>query len=270
MRYILPFCALCAFLLAPMEIMAKQVTIIFNTGYPPFVSNGQANAESVVQGMVPDILRQFDKEHDEYELRFVRVPLGRMGEELADGKGDAIGVLNYTFMPPELRNNFKYTQPYWQTGDNIITLKGNGFTFDGPNSLKGKKVGVITGYTYFGLDAMLQSDSAKVYRVRNAEMLLRMLIEGRVQMIIANRHAIMSMLQENAIPQDTVSVIEPPLYDFPHCAVVRKDRPEFFKKLNAFIEKSRHNGFIRSVQQKWLGSTAKSATTNAHDTRAHQ
>ncbi len=159
----------------------KRVTLkvaIEDAGYFPF--NYQEDGKT--KGFSIDVLSYFE-ENSNYDFEFVIRPWPRSLYLVAQGKIDLILTL---FKNPEREQTYHFIEPsYAYEVSQLFTLANYKLNYDGQlNQLTPYSIGTTREYLYG--KAFDQADYLTKLSVLNEEILLKLLLAKRVDMIIAN------------------------------------------------------------------------------------
>ena len=83
-------------------------------------------------------------------------------------------------------------------------------------------------------------------------MLFRLLIEDRVDCIIANKHMVLFGLPRAGFDASQIVISAIPVYEFELMPVVQKSSTSFLTKMNVFIRDSKSNGFLQQVNSRYF------------------
>lgn len=231
----------------------ESVVMVFGRGYPPFYSLGHhdGNEQDTMHGAFIDFLSAFEREYG-YSIRKIRLPRLRMNEWIRDGRADAFSLNSPLFTPEEDKAVLQFTQPIWRSGDHLVVLASSPIRRADLESLGGKRLGLVYGNGYGPLEPMLESGAVKQQRVYRAEQLPALLLGGRVAGYVGNRHVAPWIWEIQGFRPKQFRVIEPPLYEFDLAIGVRKEQGQLLRDLNEFIGRSRENGLLDSINQRYF------------------
>lgn len=140
------------------------------------------------EGLYFDLVSEFNRRSDKYIFELVYVPRPRINKMLANDELD--GVLlgaNPKWFNDNEQTKFLWTSPVLEDTDNIVSSANTPFDYQGPDSLKGKSVGGIQGFYYFGIDELVKLGQIARYDARREVELLTLLQKGRVDTAIVSR-----------------------------------------------------------------------------------
>ena len=131
-----------------------------------------------------------------YSLEVAVVPWARAERGVQEGRYDLL--LNVWMTEPR-KDHLTFTQPFATNEIKFIKRKGDPFEFDGLESLRGKRVGVIRGYGYD--EAFLHSRLFEREEVSELMENVRKLLAGRIDLT----------LEDVLVAQSVISGTEPAL-----------------------------------------------------------
>lgn len=80
-----------------------------------------------------------------------------------------------------------WSEPVLTLSDVLISSPDSPVRYSGPRSLEGKTIGCITNYQYPKLDPLFKSGKATRYNVNKDDILLRMVMAGRVECVVMDK-----------------------------------------------------------------------------------
>lgn len=107
--------------------------------WPPFVQQDQMN-----KGISVEIVTEAFKTQG-YDVDFKIMPWTRALNDVREGRVD---VLVATWFTQERTAYLNYSTPYLENSLKFIKRKGDGFEYQGLDSLSGKNVGIVRNYGY--------------------------------------------------------------------------------------------------------------------------
>lgn len=253
LRCLLPATLLILTLLSPARA-SETIIMVFSGGYPPFYSMESPDGVSAspLSGAFVEFLNAFERENPHYAIRKKRLPRARMDDALLDGTAHAFSLNSPLFVDEENRQHFRFSTPIWRTGDHLIVLDDSSIRSPDPVELEGKRLGIIHGNGYGPLDDPIKRGRIKANAVYRPEQLMDMLLAGRIDGYVGNRHTEPFIWMQKRSDADRFKRLDPPLYEFDLCVMVRKDCPEFLDALNTFIARSRENGFLDGLNARYF------------------
>ncbi|MFW7526459.1 transporter substrate-binding domain-containing protein [Vibrio ostreicida] len=141
--------------------------------WPPFVQKDASNP-----GVAVEIVKAAFKSQG-HEVDFKIIPWTRALNEVKDGR---IDVLIGTWYTDERATYLNYSDPYLENSLKFIKLKGDGFEFNGIDSLSGKTVGMIRNYGYG--DAFLNATNFKKPEANDLVSNAKKLIAKRIDLTL--------------------------------------------------------------------------------------
>jgi polar amino acid transport system substrate-binding protein len=176
---------------------------------------------------------------------FVTNPFETIIQGLNASKYDAvIGSLTVT---DERKQQVDFTLPYYTTGAQIYVQADN-TDITGPDSLSGKKIGVVKASTYLSM-AQEMTDKDKAIGFDSDVIALQDLVAGRVDAVITDQ-----IVGGLAIKKGlAIKAVGEPFAVADQAIAVRKDEPELLANLNKAIEEAKADGTYKALSMKWLG-----------------
>ena len=180
-------------LLASSMTFAKPLVKIAADEWMPYTGAPGDSTEGLTVKLTRHIL-----ETAGFEVNYSLVPWNRALKLCQEGKLDLLLVMYKE--DADSAGLLVHKEPMGYSQNKFFTAKTSSWTYQGPASLKGQKLGVIDGYSYAGLDDYIQehkkSDSLQVSfgndPVGNN---LKMLIKGRISVLLEDELVIQNKAQ---------------------------------------------------------------------------
>jgi len=160
---------------------------------PPFIVDVEKK-----QGLYFDFARFLNQKSERHQFETVFVPRNRLELMISKGQlnGALIGVSPIWFKDvPETK--YLWTKSIFKDRDEVISLKSAPFEFETANSMKGKRLGGVMGFSYFGINKLV--NSGEIFRddTIGEKQVLMMILTGRVDMGIVSRSTFNYLLARN-------------------------------------------------------------------------
>ena len=160
---------------------------------PPFIIDVDKE-----QGLYFDLARVLNQKQKDIFFKTVFMPRNRLDLMIEQGKldGAVIGVSPIWFKDKS-ENKYFWTENFFSDRDEVISLKEKAIEFDGPQSITGKKLGGVMGFSYFGINALVEQ--GKIYRddTIGEKQILMMILTGRVDIGIVSLSTYSYLLKNN-------------------------------------------------------------------------
>ncbi len=137
--------------------------------------------------------------------------------------------------------------------DAVFVRANSAKCYSSIEDLRGVTLGVIRGYGYGFLDEPLANGTIREYRVSRHELLYKMLLHERLDAIVDNIHVLPYKVERMGIDINEFRACRPVLYSFDLSMYVRTEKKDFLNDFNAFVKSSKKNGFLLSLEKKWVG-----------------
>ncbi len=155
--------------------------------WPPFL-----DPDSPTQGIALEITREaFKTQGYEVEMNFVPWARAISGVKEAD-----YDILVGTWYTSERTQFLKYSDPYLENQIKFIKRKGDGFEYDGLESLTGKNVGVVRDYGYG--NEFLNAPNFKRPETNDFITNLKKLVAGRIDVTLEDEVVARAMIKQRA------------------------------------------------------------------------
>lgn len=183
--------------------LAETVNVFVDAAYPPFM---YATADQKAVGVYPALIAEAFSRAG-VAVRLHAVPWKRALAETDAGMGGIGGV----YMNQQRLLRYDYSDAIFVERLQAVVRKEKAFPFKGLESLAGKRVGVLRGWSYG--DAFDQARASGLFRaeeVDNDAQNLAKLKAGRIDVMIAGREGADASIALSDKPSDYI-VLEPPL-----------------------------------------------------------
>lgn len=185
--------------------LAQAETIKMATiDFPPFTSD--PGKESGREGFMTDVVRYALKSAG-YDLEVKMMPYARAVKQTRDGDVDGIVVVGKLFAPdlvyPEV--------PVVSQRCVFIVRKGTNWKYNGVDSLKTMKIGIVKGYHYVDEDLqtyLLSEENANkvdvLHGVDTTERNIKKLLEGRIDIYLEGEFSALYILNKLGVRDKVV------------------------------------------------------------------
>ncbi len=178
---ILLFCAAC---MAQARTLENPIVNVYAYHLkPPFIVDLQQR-----QGLYYDFSDYLNSKGERYRFQTLFLPRNRLEHALAAQQldGVVIGVTPPWFHDPAERK-YLWTPSLFHDQDEIVSLASRPFDYRGPESLYGRSLAGVLGFSYAGIDAGVRA--GKIFRSNTAgeREVLQMILKGRVDVGIVSR-----------------------------------------------------------------------------------
>ncbi|MDP3814290.1 ABC transporter substrate-binding protein [Pseudomonas sp.] len=161
----------------------RHITVYAYHLKPPFIVDQHQE-----QGLYYDFSAFLNSKGDAYRFRTQFVPRNRVEHDLAHQRFDGVLLgVNPIWFQDQAEKKYLWTPGIFEDQDEIVSLIETRFDYQGPQSLIGKKLGGVLGFSYFGVDTLAaKGHIARINTVGEREV-LEMLLKGRVDAGIVSR-----------------------------------------------------------------------------------
>lgn len=212
-----------------------------DTAFPPFESmNGD-----VAEGFDVDLMNAIGEKLG-LEVVFMTEIFDTLIPTLkAGGKFDVIA--SGMTIKPERQKEIDFTDPYYDSNQSLVMKAGS--TYNGPEDLAGKKIGVQSGTTG---EAWAQENipDAQIVPFKNATEAFSAAAAGNVDAIVNDLPVSTELLKEDARGLEIVAQIPTgEQYGF----AVSKDNPALRDAINEALAELKADGTYAEIYEKWFG-----------------
>ncbi len=165
------------------------------------------------------------------------------------GKAD-MGIAGMTVKPDRLEN-VDFSDPYWVAVQTIL-VKNDNADITNVETLKGKKVGVVTGYT--GDLALSEVEGIELSRYQRGIDAVQDLKNGKIDAAVIDSPTAASFIAKNP---ELKGVTDDTFFETEEYAVaIKKGNTELLEKVNATIKRLNDSGEIAKISEEIDGKLA--------------
>ncbi|OHD18017.1 MAG: hypothetical protein A2086_15790 [Spirochaetes bacterium GWD1_27_9] len=232
------------------ETNYEQINAIFNdAGYAPFHMKPDKSGGELKEGIVVDLLNEFQKEYKNYKITIIGLPKKREQISLDYNKADL--SYNSPLFTGDRAKNFIWSEPFVKSKDCVVMLKDNQFKFEKPEDLFGKKVGKIRGFGYGEFDNLFEEKKIIGYDVTDSIQLIAMLKKHRIDCFFGNTYVTPYEIKLNNEDMKDFYFSDKSLYEFELMFQINKNKTKLKEDLDKFIIKAKENGLLKKIEAKY-------------------
>ena len=195
--------------------------------YPPFIINSVHKT-----GLIYDLARLLSRRCDGKYLFVARyLPRKRIEKKLSEQQAGVVAFVS----PLWFKGNYLWSRELLLGRNEVISLVGNSVAYQGPKSLKGMHFAGLLGHKYPGIDKLVNEGSIKRSNVLNVLTAAKILLKGRVDVILLPRVAAIYQLRKlNA--SALVHYSKQPQYKFNRHLLYQPQLKPVFERLKAILD----------------------------------
>lgn len=217
---------------------ANKLVVGVEGAFPPF---NYFDSDDELVGFDVDISKEIG-ERLGVEIEFAPTPWDTIIGGLTSKKYDVI--ISSVAPTEERKAKVDFTEPYYTTGVQIFTNPES--DIKGPEDLKGKSVGVVTGTT-FAEEAEKLGASTVFY---DSDLLtFQDLSNERIDAIVTDRTVGLDIVKKQDYPFVTVGEL---LYEETPGITLNKNESELKEKLNEAIKEMKEDGTYEKISLEWF------------------
>ena len=224
---------------------AEAITLTTpSDGWEPFIA--APDRQSGHGGILVDVFREIVGKLG-YECRVVSNPDKQGLMMVRQGRVDAAPDAREWISGPE---RYLWTEGIVNSTDSVISRAAAPVAFASPDDLKGRTVGVITGFKYPTLTPLIDNGAVRAMRATNVEELLILLMQGRIDCAVVNGPAVKWVIKHRGdINPGDVAFSRKPLDTAPlRFAFTGGDRwKPFVERFNAELAAMRQDGRLAAI-----------------------
>ncbi len=164
-------------------------------------------------------------------------------------KGEVDIIISSVTITKERTEIMAFSDPYFNAGQVVVTGQDKEEVINGPQDLKGYKVGAQTETTCQAEAAKYVSDPSWLYTYENSDLAKEALIEGKIDAMVIDYPVAIGIIAEGKGLRIAGEIFTQEFYGI----ATQKDQPELLSQINKSIRRLKEEGEIRRIQEKWLG-----------------
>lgn len=223
---------------------AKKLVIATNAEFPPFefVAGNGKGVCGEFDGIDIAISDKIAKDMGA-TLEVSNMDFNSIIPAVQAGKVDC-GIAGMTVTEDRLEN-VDFSEPYWVAVQTII-VKGDNTDITSVETLKGKKAGVVTGYT--GDLTLSEIEGIELSRYQKGIDAVQDLINGKIDAAVVDSPTAASFIAKN--PQ-LKGVTDDSVFEKEEYAIaVKKGNTELLEKINASVKRLKESGEISKIAEE--------------------
>ena len=178
---------------AQADNQGKLVGIYVYHHFPPYIINLQNQ-----EGLYFDFADYLNNKSDQFRFATQYMPRKRLERKLTKNElgGIVLGV-NPLWFKDKNEQKYLWTQAVFRDRDEIVSPKTDPVEYTDPASLKGKRIGGILGFYYYGIDELAAEGHLTRVNTNGEQALLSMILRGRVDAGIVSHAAMKYLIPRN-------------------------------------------------------------------------
>lgn len=238
------FMILCIWFISIGNIESEDIAI--GLGNPPLMCEVNGEAEGVYPLVVREIFNRIN-----VPLNVKALPWNRAVAYADEGKVGIVGI----YKNEERLKKYDYSDEIYVEKTMVYALKKNDFVYNKVEDLKGKRIGVIRGWSY-GKEFDIEKTKNYFYvdEVNDDKTNFIKLIGGRLDCVLATKEIGDYFMQNN--PEYKLKIIEKeiPLLINPTYLIFSKssNKKELLNKFNIELEKMKKNSELKILIKDYL------------------
>ncbi len=220
---------------------AAKVRVATEASYPPFEMVDEKTKELV--GFDIDLMNAIAKQAG-FTVEYKNTPFDSVLAGISTCQFDA--AISAITITEERAKTMGFSNPYINAGQ-IVTVRTDNTTVNGPADLKGKKISVQLGTT--GEMEAKKIDGATVKPFDTADLAFQELMNGQVDGVIVDAPTTQVYVDRN---KDKIKTVGSMFTDEKYGIAICKKNTDLTNKINTALAALEKDGTIRTLQEKWL------------------
>jgi polar amino acid transport system substrate-binding protein len=232
---------LLALVCLPTPTSAEPVLVMVDSANPPFM---YATTDQKAAGIYPAIISEAFSRMG-IPVRISAKPWKRALAEMESGRGGIGGI----YMTARRLEKYDFSDELHVENIQVVVLASRAFPYSGLESLRGRNVGVLRGWSYG--DAFDQARADGVFRTEEVEsdaQNLSKLQAERIDVMVATLEGANTSIAVSKSPGDFV-ILEPPLSVTPTYLAFSKqmNKKELLESFNKALASMRQDGTLKMI-----------------------
>lgn len=225
-------CALVAISVSSIQAAAKVAVIYGYHLKPPFITDLKKES-----GLYFDFSTYMNSKQKEYKFVTKYLPKKRVHKYIEGDRlnGALIGV-NPVWYRDVKEEKYLWTPKIFTDRDEIISLTSTPFEFKGPKSLRGKKIGGVSGFYYWSLTKLKKGDFNRI-NVSSEKSILEMIRKKRVDTGIVSQSTFNYLVKENRSLKGKFHLSKNPHEEFERRILVPHSKKELYNFMKPLMAK---------------------------------
>ncbi len=226
------------------EIKKKgEIIIGVDPTYPPMES---LDSQGKFVGVDIDIINEIAADLG-VQAKFKNVIWGEIFDAVRNGEVDII--ISSITITKERTETMDFSDPYFNAGQVVVTMKDKEGIINGPKDLKEYRVGAQIETTCEVEASKYVGDPSLLYTYENSDLAKEALLEGKIDAIVIDYPVAIGIAAEGKGLRIAGEIFTQEFYGI----AVQKNQPELLLQINKSIRRLKEEGEIKRIQEKWLG-----------------
>jgi polar amino acid transport system substrate-binding protein len=227
---------------------SQKITVVVDEAYSPYMYKSSEGAKGLYPDLVRAVLTRAGVSVEIKALPWARAVL--MGEKGEAGVGGIYKNLKRL-------ETFDYSDSLFDEHMVVYVRKGNAFSFNGLDDLKGKQVGVNRGWSYG--EAFDKAKADGIFKANDAAdnvANFKKLIFGRIDCFVADELSALMIIRNHDLANQ-VERLANPLAVTPAYVVFAKEtgRKNLIDKFNVVLTEMKQDGSYQKLVEKFIAET---------------
>jgi polar amino acid transport system substrate-binding protein len=239
MRKILASLSLVLFVACAVPAHSAEV-IAFDEGNPPFMYTSNGKAAGVYPALIAEAFKRMN-----VDVEIQAVPWKRALEGLDRG----INAVGGIYKNGDRLKKYDYSEKLFDEVITVYVQAGKGAAFKGIDSLKGKTVGVIRGWSYGDdFDEAVKNKVLTVEPVAGDSQNFHKLVESRLDGVLAIKESAAAEIASSGLA-DKIEALSPPMSSNPSFLAFAKssNKTDLIAKFNAALADMHRDGSFDKI-----------------------
>lgn len=229
------------------EPQKKELIMATNAEFPPYEFHGKDDSgKDAILGIDAEIAQEIADSMG-LTLRIEDMNFDSIIPSVTMDKAD-LGIAGMTVSEDRLQS-VDFSNPYVEAGQAIIVKKDNN-DVNGPDDLKGKKIGVQLGTTGDEYATAIEGNP-EPERYNKGFEAVEALKQDKVDVVIIDNQPAKSFVKAN---EDSIKVLEEPCTSEQYAIAVKKGNTELLKAVNDALQEMKESGKLDEIMNKYISA----------------
>jgi len=248
MKKIIVLAILLSWIILSAQICANERIQVYGySDYLPYMDGNKEDAKGLYSVLIKEIFKRAD-----VDIKLEIYPWVRALYFAEKGKG-GFGLL---FKSKARLKIFDYSDEVFPERMYLYTLKGKDFKFDNIDDLRGKKIGIVRGYSYGeSFNKAIKDKKVNVQSVRNDDLNFKKIMGGRIDCLISSELLASIYINKHHL-EDRIVNLEKPVEDGKVYFVFAKqmNRRNILIKFNQAMVDMKKDGSFQKIIDKYISN----------------
>ena len=229
---------------------SEKVTVVTDNGYPPYSFGITERAEGLYPMLIKTIFARMG-----ITVKIIALPWEKAIKEGKEGNAAVGGI----YINSERLKIFDYSEPIFEEKLAVYVKKGKTFDFNRLSDLKGKIIGLNSGWSYGeAFDTARIKYHFNVVESETNEQSFHKLVRGSIDCLIADQVAASQIIRQENLSDQVERLDKLAAVDKAYVVFVKSlKKQHILEKFNQALEEMKKDGSYRKIIQDFVTSSSE-------------